>query len=98
MSSWDWRRVSFEPASSDKGFGLTTTMIWRWLIFFSIGLLPAPLPGGAATASVNGAVEITNSHEPAVRRNRDYSGVVLWLEPLDRADAPRPTPKHVQMV
>ena len=73
-------------------------MIWRWLIFSSIGLLPVPLPGGATGASVNGAVEITNSHEPAVRRNKDYSGVVLWLEPVDRTEIPRPTAKHVQMV
>lgn len=73
-------------------------MIWRWLIFSSIGLFPVPLPGGATGASVNGAVEITNSHEPAVRRNKDYSGVVLWLEPVDRAEIPRPTAKHVQMV
>ena len=47
---------------------------------------------------MNGAVEITNSHDPAVRRNKDYSGVVLWLEPLERVAASPPTPKRVQMV
>ena len=83
-------------------------MIWRWLIFFSIGLSlaagglgdlsPADPPAGATSGTVSGAVEITNSREAAVRRNKDYSGVVLWLEPLDHADIPPPVPKHVQMV
>jgi plastocyanin len=73
-------------------------MTWRWLIFFSIVLLPALLSAGASGGVVNGAVEITNSHEPAVRRNKDYSGVVIWLEPVDKTEAPRPTPKRVQMV
>jgi len=86
-------------------------MIWRWLIFFSffgigigIGLgpagdlSPATPPAGAASGTVSGAVEITNSREPAVRRNKDYSGVVLWLEPVDHGDIPVPPPKHAQMV
>src|SRR5205807_2134768 len=59
---------------------------------------PADNPAGAAGGTVTGAVEITNSHDPAVRRNKDYSGVVLWLEPLDHTDIPAPAPKHVQMV
>jgi len=79
-------------------------MIWRWLIFFSVGFgmgggsIGHSSPTGAASGTVSGAVEITNSREPAVRRNKDYSGVVLWLEPVDRGDIPPPAPKHVQMV
>ena len=35
-------------------------------------------------------MEITNSHDPAVRRNKDYSGVVLWLQPVGPRRAPAP--------
>jgi len=72
-------------------------MIWRWLIFSSAALwLAAPSPVRAA--AVSGEVEITNSRDAAVRKRKDYTGVVLWLEPVDRlAPAPAP-PKRVQMV
>jgi len=59
-------------------------MTWRWLICFSgcAGLL--------AASGVSGQVELTNSHNPAARRH-DYSGVVLWLEPVAGAPgAPLP--------
>ncbi len=71
-------------------------MIWRWLIFFSLGL-PAP-PAQAAAGAVSGSVEITNSHNPAVRKNKDYTGVILWLEPVDRAGVPPPAPVHARMI
>ena len=41
-------------------------------------------------------MELTNSKELTVRRNRDYSGVILWLEPLGR-NAPAPAPKRAEM-
>ena len=65
-------------------------MIWRWLIFSSVGL------GLAYGATVTGEIELTNSKNAAVRRHKDYAGVVLWLEPLDRP-APAPQPKHADM-
>jgi len=71
-------------------------MIWRWLIFFSA--VAGSSPSVTVPATVSGFVEITNSHQPSVRRNKDYSGVVLWLEPLDRVEVPPPAPKRVQMV
>lgn len=64
-------------------------MILRWFIFFSPVL-------GLAAATVGGRVELTNSHDAAVRKHNDYSGVVLWLEPAERA-APAPSPKHAAM-
>jgi plastocyanin len=66
-------------------------MIWRWLICSSLGL------GLAAAAVVSGEVELTNSKDANVRKRKDYSGVVLWLEPLDRPAAPLPQ-KRVEML
>ena len=63
-------------------------------VFLFALLLAAPLPLHAA--QLKGQVELTNSKDPAVRRNRDYAGVALWLEPVGRS-APAPAPKHVEM-
>src|SRR5205823_6330878 len=57
----------------------------------------APAPGGNRSRTVSGSVEITNSKEPGVRR-KDYSGVVIWLEPVDRAPASPGPPKRVKMI
>ncbi len=70
-------------------------MTSRSHIFFSLCLcLAAAL--AASAAEVKGQVELTNSKEATVRRNRDYSGVVLWLEPVGRS-APAPAPRHAEM-
>jgi plastocyanin len=66
-------------------------MIWRLLICSSVGL------GLAAGAVVSGEVELTNSKDAAVRKRKDYSGVVLWLEPSDHNVAAQP-PKRVEML
>src|SRR5581483_8055667 len=72
-------------------------MIWRWLIISSAAAWLIQ-PGVVRAASVSGEVEITNSRDAAVRKRKDYTGVLLWLEPVDRS-APAPaTPKRVQMV
>ena len=68
-------------------------MTWRLLIVSSLLLAPAV---SAFAGAVAGAVEITNSRDPAVRRNKDYSGVVIWLEPVGRAAAPA-APRHEVM-
>jgi hypothetical protein len=67
------------------------TMIWRWLIFSSVGL------GAALGALVTGKVELSNSTNAAVRRHKDYEGVVLWLEPVDRPVPALPL-KRVEML
>src|SRR5689334_22601368 len=68
-------------------------MIWRSLTVFNlVGMLALPAFPGAVT----GAVEITNSHEASVRRNKDYSGVVIWLQPVGRPVTPS-TPRHEVM-
>jgi len=55
------------------------------------------LPAIALAGSVSGEVELTNSKDAAVRKHRDYSGVVIWLEPADRA-SPASPPKRVEML
>jgi len=67
-------------------------MIWRSVIFFSALVCAAP------AATVTGDVEITNSSDAAVRKHKDYTGVVLWLEPADRPAPVPPAPKRAQMV
>jgi plastocyanin len=58
-------------------------MTWLWRICFSsLWLLPA------WCASVRGSVVLTDSRDPHVSRNKDFSGVVVWLEPTN-GDPPR---------
>src|SRR5579864_6156914 len=68
-------------------------MIWRLLICFS--LLAAQLataPGGVVT----GNVALTGQHGAA--HKKDYSGVVVWLEPADaHAHLPQPAPRRAEM-
>jgi len=66
-------------------------MIWRWLICSSVGL------GAATGAHITGEVELTNSRSVSVRKHKDYAGVVLWLEPVDRA-VPALPPKRAEML
>ncbi|HJT89309.1 MAG TPA: hypothetical protein VJ732_15685 [Bryobacteraceae bacterium] len=58
----------------------------------ALGLVPAARAGAVA-----GQVEITNSHDAAVRKHKDYTGVVVWLDPVGRP-APAPVPRRAQMV
>jgi plastocyanin len=72
-------------------------MIWRWVIFSSAAAwLIAPSMAPAAT--LTGQVEITNSRDAAVRKRKDYTGVLLWLEPVDRPAPAAAPPKRVQMI
>ena len=60
-------------------------MTWASRICFS--LLLASVAWGEAPAAVSGRVELTGSKDRAGKKRPDYSGVVIWLEPL--FDAPR---------
>jgi len=69
-------------------------MTWLWRIFFSgLWLLPA------WCANVRGTVVLADSRDPAARRHKDFSGVVMWLEPLDSGAKPRisASGRHAQM-
>lgn len=56
-------------------------MIWRLGICFSW------LAVAAIAAPVSGRVELRDSKDPSVRKGLDYSGVVVWLEPMGPVDA-----------
>jgi len=67
-------------------------MTWLWRICFSgLWLLPV------WCASVGGSVELVGSRESAVRRRKDFSGVVIWLEPVGEAAPLRSDPHRVEM-
>ena len=55
------------------------------------------LAGQMLGATVSGKVFLADSRDPAVKKKRDFAGVVVWLEPLDGARFP-PAKKHVEML
>jgi len=67
-------------------------MTWLWRTCFSLLWVTA-----AFCATVIGQVELIDSRDPGVRKHKDYSGVAVWLEPLD-PEAPSLPPKTVRMV
>jgi hypothetical protein len=60
-------------------------MTWLWRICFSLWLAWL-----AAGATVAGTVRLEDSRAPSVRKRQDYSGVVVWLEPVHPDPAPPP--------
>jgi plastocyanin len=68
-------------------------MIFRSLICFSLLALEL-------AAAVTGSVQITNQQSVAARKRKDYSGVVVWLEPLDARVrvSLQPPEQHAQMI
>lgn len=72
-------------------------MTFRWRICSSAAFCLA-LAWPLAAAAVNGRVELRDSRDPAVRKKRDYSGVVIWLDPVDRSASPPPPGRTARMV
>jgi plastocyanin len=68
-------------------------MIWHWRICSSAVFAVAL---GAAT--VSGNVGLRDSREPRVAKKLDYSGVVVWLEPVSGSVRPSPAPERAVMV
>src|SRR5215471_5011846 len=56
-------------------------MTWVLRIFFST-LAFAVLELPATPITVRGSVELVASRDPMVRKHKDYSGVVVWLQPV----------------
>ena len=68
-------------------------MTLRWLICFSAWGL-----GLAGAANVTGRIELRDSKDPAVRKKQDYSGVVVWLERVDKSAAAKPAPIRAKIL
>jgi plastocyanin len=68
-------------------------MMWLSRIFFSAAGI-ASLFG----STVTGTVELKDSRATAVRKHRDFSGVVIAIEPVDGSAVPGPTPNRARMV
>jgi plastocyanin len=66
-------------------------MILRWLISFSLVAVEL-------SASVTGTVELTGQKSQASRKRKDFSGVVVWLEPAGNGHASAPPAHRVEMV
>jgi hypothetical protein len=64
--------------------------------FSALAVAFAALPVAATT--VRGSVALVASLDPMVRKHKDYSGVVVWLEPLNRPVDPPPTSRPAQML
>lgn len=54
------------------------------------------LAGGIHAATVTGKVELQDSKEVTVRKKMNFSGVVVWLEPISAERPPRPA-VHTRM-
>jgi plastocyanin len=67
-------------------------MTWLWRICFSV-LLATP----AVSGTLSGRVELADSKNPEVRRHRDYSGVVVWLETAE-GKAPQAAARTAKMM
>ncbi len=61
-----------------------------------MAVLAFQAPSMAAT--VNGRVELALSQNPNVRKHRDYSGVVVWLDPAGAAPIMPAKTLHAQMI
>lgn len=71
--TWLWR-ISFDEAPAAAAWCMFRRTI--------AGLLLAA-PGLCGT--ITGSVSLSHSHVPAVQKGRDFSGVVVWLDPLGPA-------------
>jgi plastocyanin len=63
----------------------------------SVLLMALFFAGLALPATVTGRVELNSSQDPNVRRHSDYSGVVVWLEPIG-GGAPPVRTRHAEMI
>jgi plastocyanin len=67
-------------------------MTWHSRTFFSL-LLGLSAATNLLAGSVAGRVELRDSQDAAVRKHRDFSGVVVWLEPVTGLPgSPTPAP------
>src|SRR6266478_2798523 len=67
-------------------------------ICFSAVVLLGLAASATLATSVRGSVELVASRDPMVRKHKDYSGVVVWLEPLVNPVSPALPSRPAQMI
>ena len=72
-------------------------MTWPSRTFFNI-LLSLSTAASLVAGSVSGRIELRDSQDTAVRKHMDFSGVVVWLEPVAGAPAAPPPAAVAKMV
>jgi plastocyanin len=72
-------------------------MTWRLRTFFS-SLLALAAAANLVAGSVSGRVELRDSQDAAVRKHMDFSGVVVWLEPVAGSPAPASADATAKMI
>jgi plastocyanin len=90
--------------SSNTGNPPVITSIYRaatvrerylWPLWATLMLL---LPGVGLASTITGRVELVFSKDPNVRKHMDYSGVVVWLEPVSAPQRYAAKPPHAEMI
>src|SRR5690349_20136315 len=56
------------------------------------------IAAGAVAGTVSGKVELVSAHDSNARKHTDYSGVVVWLEPLSGTPVLPASAVRAQMV
>ena len=95
MTTMIWRSPIFSKPLANARGSETLEAIVNVLIAAILCTILCAIPARAAT--VTGHVDLVFSHDPNVRKHLDYSGVVVWLEPLD-VPTSLPHAKHAEMV
>ena len=72
-------------------------MIWPLRTYFSLVLALAAATNLVA-GSVSGRVELRDSQDAAVRKHMDFSGVVVWLEPVAGSPPSAPADATARMI
>jgi plastocyanin len=67
-------------------------------ICFSALVLLGLAASATLATSVRGSVELVATRDPMVRKHKDYSGVVVWLEPLVNSVSPAMPSRPAQMI
>jgi len=70
----------------------------QWLGAALLSLYLLPVYGTGSGATVYGHVQLVFSNDPSVRKHQDYSGVVVWIEPLSQLPEVSSKARRVEMV
>ncbi|HEY3937209.1 MAG TPA: hypothetical protein VGL97_07245 [Bryobacteraceae bacterium] len=73
-------------------------MTWHWAICFRSLTVLTACSAQLIAGGVAGNVRLADSRDSAVKKGRDFSGVVVWLTSLENPPATQPLRKHGRML